>query len=103
MMVNLISNAIKFSNDHSVIHVRVEVCDDGLCLEVKDQGIGISEEDKRHLFERFFRGKNAQNIQGTGLGLNIITKYLELLNGTIHVDSELNVGTTFRIQIPQKK
>jgi PAS domain S-box-containing protein len=103
MMVNLISNAIKFSNEHSVVDVLVDSKDGWLCLQVKDQGIGISDEDKRHLFGRFFRGKNAQNIQGTGLGLNIITKYLELLNGSITVDSELNVGTTFRIQLPQKK
>ena len=103
MMVNLISNAIKFSNENSVVEVQVEAVNGWLNLVVKDQGIGISDEDKRHLFERFFRGKNAQNIQGTGLGLNIITKYLELLNGTIHVDSELHVGTTFHIRIPQKK
>ncbi len=55
---------------------------------VKDEGIGISEEDQRHLFERFFRAKNAANIQGTGLGLHIISKYLEFLHGTIQLQSE---------------
>ena len=69
-------------------------------LSVKDNGIGISEEDKQHLFERFFRAKNAINIQGTGLGLHIIAKYVELMNGNIEIESELEKGTSVTIQIP---
>jgi len=71
-------------------------------LSVKDEGIGISNEDKQHLFERFFRAKNAINIQGTGLGLHIVTKYLELLHGTIDIKSKLNEGSEFIIQIPSQ-
>jgi signal transduction histidine kinase len=100
MMVNLISNAIKFSNEDSVVKVNTSIVDRTLRIVIEDQGIGISEDDKKHMFERFFRGQNAQNIQGTGLGLNIITKYLELLQGDIDLQSELNVGTTFTITLP---
>jgi signal transduction histidine kinase len=60
--------------------------------------MGISEEDQKHLFERFFRGKNATNIQGTGLGLHIVYKYVELMNGRIEVQSELEKGSTFVIR-----
>jgi signal transduction histidine kinase len=71
-------------------------------VAVKDSGIGISEEDQQHLFERFFRAKNAVNIQGTGLGLHIISKYLELMNGYIDIKSKLNEGSVFTFTIPQK-
>jgi signal transduction histidine kinase len=70
-------------------------------ITVTDSGIGISDEDQQHLFERFFRAKNAINIQGTGLGLHIVTKYLELMNGRIEMCSKLNEGSTFTIYIPQ--
>ena len=66
-------------------------------LSVKDQGIGISREDQQHLMERFFRGANAVNIKGTGLGLHIVSKYAELLNGTVKFKSELERGTEFII------
>jgi PAS domain S-box-containing protein len=102
MMVNLVSNAIKFSNEHSVVKINAAMVDGFLNIAVKDQGIGISDEDKRHLYERFFRGKNAQNIQGTGLGLHIITKYLELLGGEIQVESALQKGTTFIVRLSNK-
>ena len=72
-----------------------------LQVSVKDNGIGISEEDQQHLFQRFFRAKNAVNIQGTGLGLHIIAKYLELMNGYIEIKSKLNEGTVFTFTIPQ--
>jgi signal transduction histidine kinase len=68
---------------------------------VKDQGIGISAEDQEHLFERFFRAKNALNIQGTGLGLHIISKYLDLLKGRIVLQSIVDKGTEFIIHLPQ--
>jgi len=68
-----------------------------LQLSVKDNGIGISREDQKHLMERFFRAANAGNIQGTGLGLHIISKYTELMNGRIECISELEQGTEFMI------
>ena len=100
ILLNLVSNAIKFSKENSTIEVAAKTSEDGLLFTVKDNGIGISEEDKQHLFERFFRARNAVNIQGTGLGLHIVVKYLALMNGNIEFDSELEKGTTFTIHIP---
>ena len=98
--INLLSNAIKFSGEHSLIKVYAWLNKNQFTLSVKDNGIGISEEDKQHLFERFFRAKNAINIQGTGLGLHIIAKYVEIMNGNIEIESELEKGTSITIQTP---
>ncbi len=103
IMINIVSNAIKFSGEHKVIGVNLSLSDQALSLSVQDTGIGISREDQQHLFERFFRARNAANIQGTGLGLHIIGKYLELLNGTIEIKSVLNEGSSFTLTIPQPK
>ena len=100
ILVNLISNAIKFSSENSVINIDCILDGAVIKIVVKDNGIGISEEDQEHLFERFFRAKNASNIQGTGLGLHIVSKYLELMNGKISLKSILNEGTTFTLEIP---
>jgi signal transduction histidine kinase len=72
-------------------------------LSISDSGIGISTEDQVHLFERFFRASNVTNIQGTGLGLHIVAKYVELLNGTITWKSELEKGTNFTINFTVPK
>ncbi len=101
LVSNLLSNAIKFSPDDSIIHIGCHFKANQFELFIKDSGIGISKEDQRHLFERFFRAKNASHIQGTGLGLNIALKYVELMRGKISCESEINEGTTFIIQIPQ--
>lgn len=100
ILMNLLSNASKFSPENSTIQVEASIRNEHLQIIVKDNGIGISKEDLQHLFSRFFRAKNAGNIQGTGLGLHIVVKYLELMNGTIDVQSELNKGTTFTVRIP---
>jgi len=101
VLFNLISNAIKFSPDGGEIRIRTVIKSDTIEISVSDNGIGISEADQKHLFERFFRGHNAAHIQGTGLGLNIVAKYAELMGGIINVESEENKGTTFIITIPQ--
>lgn len=103
ILINLLSNAIKFSNETGKIRLITFVENDHLVLNVQDEGIGISEEDQQHLFQRFFRAHNAANIQGTGLGLHIVVKYLELLDGRIKMNSALNGGTTFNIYFPQPK
>lgn len=102
VLINLISNAIKFSGDGGFIDVRSEAKGDVAVISVKDQGIGIADEDKEHLFSSFFRGKNAINIQGTGLGLHIVNRYLDLLGGRMIVESELSKGTTITFTIPVK-
>ena len=101
ILFNLISNAIKFSPEEKPIEIRSEVKESNAMIIVKDSGIGISKEDQKHLFERFFRGHNATNIQGTGLGLNIVSKYIELMNGSMDVTSVENEGTEFSIIFPQ--
>lgn len=97
VMINLLSNAIKFSPPNSVIEVYSELNKTNILLQVKDNGIGISAEDQQHLFERFFRGTNVTNIQGTGLGLHIVEKYVDLMNGSMDIESELEKGTLFTI------
>jgi signal transduction histidine kinase len=71
-------------------------------MVVQDQGIGISEEDLKHLFERFYRGKNAFNIQGTGLGLHIVGNYVDIMKGHLHLTSKLNEGTRIEITFPNQ-
>jgi two-component system, LuxR family, sensor kinase FixL len=100
ILINLLSNAIKYSDDTGKIDFKVEVAEEKLIFMVRDHGIGIPEADQKYLFDRFFRASNATNIEGTGLGLNIVKKYLELLGGTISVESKLSEGTAFNIEIP---
>ena len=82
-----ISCDIHFRNDHFE-------------LIVTDQGIGIPIEDQQHLFTRFFRASNVTNIQGTGVGLNIVRRYVDLLNGSITFESVHEKGTTFTVTLP---
>ncbi|MFL5810905.1 MAG: ATP-binding protein [Flavisolibacter sp.] len=100
ILINLLSNAIKFSDESKAIHVDSKVSDNVARISVKDEGIGISSEDRDHLFSSFFRGKNAMNIQGTGLGLHIVKRYLDLLGGDVDLESELGKGTTITFTIP---
>jgi signal transduction histidine kinase len=69
-------------------------------VEIEDQGIGIPEKDQQHIFDRFFRAHNAGTAQGTGLGLNIVQNYIELMGGAVHFKSEVGKGTVFDIQVP---
>lgn len=100
ILLNLISNAIKYS-EKGLIELSIVSNNTNIIFSISDQGIGIPEEDKQFLFTRFFRAKNTVNIQGTGLGLNIVKRYVELLNGYITMESELGKGTTFTIEIPK--
>lgn len=98
VILNLLSNAIKFSPENGLIIITSATQDKEITIIVKDSGIGISKDDQEHLFERFFRGTNASNIQGTGLGLHIVSKYIELMDGQISYTSELEKGTEFIIK-----
>ncbi|WP_129715887.1 PAS domain-containing sensor histidine kinase [Pedobacter sp. SYP-B3415] len=101
-VVNLIGNAIKYSGENTYIEYSTEIRDSQLVLHVKDNGIGIPESDQKHLFEAFFRAHNTGSIPGTGLGLNIVTRYVGLLNGGITFESTVNRGTSFTITLPLK-
>ncbi|HQV66486.1 MAG: PAS domain S-box protein [Saprospiraceae bacterium] len=101
-LINLISNAIKYSKEDGKINCNISVNEKVLDFSVSDEGIGIPDEDQKHLFDRFFRASNVTNIEGTGLGLNIVKKYLEMLDGEISFVSKLYIGTTFNVSIPNK-
>jgi signal transduction histidine kinase len=95
VMINLISNAIKYSGEDKKITVGLKFTPRHVNVSVADEGIGIPEGDQQFLFERFFRAGNAGNLQGTGLGLNIVKKYIELMQGEITFSSIPNQGTIF--------
>lgn len=97
-IINLISNAIKYSGDDTRVEFTSRVDADGITITVKDNGIGIPEDEQKHLFEAFFRAQNTGNIPGTGLGLNIAARYAGLMGGTISCTSALNQGTEFTIR-----
>ncbi|WP_143473591.1 sensor histidine kinase [Flavilitoribacter nigricans] len=99
---NLLSNAIKYSGEGARIEVRSEIGNQELSLSVKDQGIGIPQADQEHLMTRFFRATNVTNIQGTGLGLTIVRRYLDMMGGSIWFESKEGAGTTFFVKIPQE-
>lgn len=96
-IINLIGNAIKYSGENSFIEFNTEVTATKLSITIKDNGIGIPETDQKHLFEAFFRAHNTGNIPGTGLGLNIVTRYVGLMNGQIEFRSQVNEGTAFTL------
>lgn len=97
---NLLSNALKYSDENSIIDLDIEEKNENLSITVKDKGIGIAEEDLPYIFEPFYRTENSKNIKGTGLGLNIVKRCVELMNGTIKVESKINEGTIFNVIIP---
>ncbi len=103
IVTNLLSNAIKFSNEGSVVDLTTENKGRKFVLAVEDHGLGIPDEDRDNLFKRFFRSSNVTNIQGTGLGLHIVSKYTELMNGKIDCHSQLGKGTKFTITFANNK
>ena len=103
ILMNLLSNALKYSGEDSVTTVRAGCQPRELTITVQDQGIGISQEDQAHLFEQFFRAPSVITEPGTGLGLYIITKYLELMGGTIVLQSAPGEGTLVTIKLPLTK
>lgn len=100
VVFNLISNAIKYSDVGKIIRVGIVANTKKVLIEIEDQGIGIPENDQVHIFDRFFRAHNAGNAQGTGLGLNIVQNYVELMGGEVNFSSEVGRGTTFKINLP---
>ena len=102
ILLNLLSNAIKYSDESSRIEVVSGIEASMAFIRVKDEGIGIPEVDMKHMTERFFRAGNATHIKGTGLGLNIVMRYLEVIGGTMEMDSEEGKGSTFTVRFPIK-
>lgn len=102
ILVNLFSNAIKYSNEDQKIQLKITVTKTHTNLIIIDEGIGIPKEEQEKLFERFFRAGNATNIQGTGLGLHIVKQYVALMGGTVRFKSAIGKGSTFVVQLPLK-
>lgn len=100
ILINLLVNASKYSAEEKEIELTTAVRSDQLLITVKDQGIGIPDIDKDKLFISFFRARNAIKVQGTGLGLYIVKRYVDLLGGTISFTSELDSGTVFTVALP---
>jgi signal transduction histidine kinase len=100
ILSNLLSNALKYSPEGGNVVCQLVQQGGTIILSVKDEGIGISKEDQRHLFDAFYRGFNVTKIQGTGLGLSIVKQFVELHGGAISIESEVDKGTTFTIILP---
>ena len=100
ILFNLLSNASKYSDQGKPVYITCTTSDKAVAFVIRDEGIGIPDEDQRHMFDRFFRASNAGNVQGTGLGLNIVKRYVELLGGKISFSSAYGKGSTFTVQIP---
>ena len=99
---NLISNASKYSGENKPIYIQCGSNEEEITFSVQDEGMGIPEDDLKHIFERFFRAGNVTNIQGTGLGLNIVKRFVDLLGGRVYFTSEYEKGSTFTFTIPIK-
>jgi PAS domain S-box-containing protein len=101
ILFNLLSNASKYSEEQKQITLQFKVTESSIIFSIVDEGIGIPLEDHKYLFDRFFRASNASNVQGTGLGLNIVKRYVELLAGKIDFTSVYGKGSSFIVTIPR--
>lgn len=99
---NLIQNAIKFSNAGGILKIVCKGDKDGILLMFSDNGIGMDEETKRHVFDKFYQGEESRSTEGNGLGLALVKKTVSLSDGNITVESELGKGTTFIIRLPNE-
>ena len=100
---NIINNAMKYSKNKSSIKLKLWKEKDYVFFEVKDYGCGMSEETKKHIYDRFYRADKSRNTEGFGLGLSLVHKIIELHKGTIRVQSELGVGSIFTLSLPSDK
>lgn len=97
--VNLINNAVNFSHNGGTIHIQLNQTDDKLIFKVKDNGMGMTDEIKDRVFEKFYQGDKSHSREGTGLGLALVKGIIDLHNGNIYVESQLNIGTTFTVEL----
>jgi len=100
ILLNLLTNAVKYSPVGSHIELDLRKEGERIVIQISDEGVGIPADDLSRLFEPFYRGKNTNHIPGTGLGLTIVKRSLDYLQGSIRVDSQERVGTTFTVEIP---
>ena len=96
---NLISNAIKFTDNKGIIGISLKKINDEYIIKIKDNGCGMDSETGAHIFDKFYQGDTSHSKEGNGLGLALVKKVIDILGGSIDVESEANVGTTFTISI----
>ncbi len=99
---NIISNAIKYSKENSEVKILSKCNDQKIAIRVIDQGIGIPKDDLQKIGQKFFRAKNTLEVSGTGIGLYLTKYFIELHNGSVKIESELNIGTSFTVILPKK-
>lgn len=100
LLTNLISNAIKYNKDKGSVKVTASFTDGKIHFEVADTGIGLSEEEQKHMFEKFWRSDDVRKVQGTGLGMFIVKHMVEQMGGKISFTSKKGVGSTFKFELP---
>ena len=97
---NLVKNACKYSREGGEVKISIAHQKNQISFLVQDNGIGIPKKEHDNLFEPFFRTSNSKNIQGTGIGLNLTKKFVDIMGGSISFNSEENIGSTFQISMP---
>jgi signal transduction histidine kinase len=100
IIINLVSNAVKYSDQDTDIEVSINRDQDNISFSFKDYGIGISKEDIKLLFEPFYRGSNVNEVSGSGLGLAVLQKAVNLHKGKIEIESEIGKGSIFTVTLP---
>lgn len=100
--LNIIGNAIKFTEKGGTIGIKLMDLQDKIVIKVSDNGVGMNEETQRHIFDKFYQGDKSHLSEGNGLGLSLVKRIIELCDGEIKVRSKLNYGTTFTIELPKK-
>ena len=100
--LNIIGNAIKFTEKGGTIGIKLMDLKDKIVIKVSDNGVGMNEETRRHIFDKFYQGDKSHLSEGNGLGLSLVKRIIELCDGEIEVRSKLNYGTTFTIELPKK-
>ena len=101
IFLNLISNAVKYTPPDKKVSLQVFEKDENVTVEIKDEGIGISQNDLKNIFDPFTRGENVGQKKGTGLGLSIVKRTVGILKGDIKVKSKINEGTIFSVVLPK--
>ncbi|MNX71469.1 Sensor histidine kinase TmoS [compost metagenome] len=102
ILSNILSNAFKYTSDGGTISIHIKHANDNVCVSVSDTGRGISNKDKKHIFERFYQAQQEQEKTGAGIGLHIVSEYVNLHGGTINVTDNVPQGSIFTFQIPIK-
>lgn len=97
---NLINNAIKFSHENGTIGILLKNIDNNIIITISDNGIGMSQDTQKHIFDKFYQGDTSHKSEGNGLGLSLVKRIIQLFSGKITVTSELNKGTTFEVILP---